>query len=340
MDKPNETTSPTTESVAPPFGRARESLRKNDLAAELSAGKDFIDEGLPEAVKPPYIITKELEAAVDVAVALQVPLLVAGEPGTGKSELARTVAYHLGLPKPLRFDAKTGSTAQDLFYRYNSLRRFLEAQLKDPNAADAQNYIDFEALGKAIVLAMRPQSRNALHIPTELATVPQRRSVVLIDEIDKAPRDFPNDILNEIDRMEFKVAETGKVFRAPTTHRPVVILTSNRERVLPAPFLRRCVFHFIRFPDKETLEKILRVHKTGAGISDAAISHVLRIRDMKPNQPPGTAELIQWVRLLEEWGIHADEITTPGPRLVQTYGILLKHQEDIERVTLAFHLSK
>ncbi|KPA12841.1 ATPase AAA, partial [Candidatus Magnetomorum sp. HK-1] len=189
-----------------------------------------------------YITTKALQDAVFVALSLSQPLLVTGEPGTGKTQLSHWIAYKYGLPKPLEFHAKTTSTASDMFYRYDALRRFQDSQLKDTEI-DIKKYVSFEALGKAILLTRSTK---------------KTRSIILIDEIDKAPRDLPNDVLMEIERMSFTVKETGKTYRADKNYRPIVVITSNSEKNLPDAFLRRCVYFHIVFPDKDHLIKIIQ----------------------------------------------------------------------------------
>ena len=186
-----------------------------------------------------YVAAPALRDAVNVSIALGQPLLLTGEPGTGKTRLAFSIAHELGLGAPRIFHTKTTSTARDMFYRYDSLGHFHDAQLKDTGKIDVRQYITYEALGQAII-----DSKN-------------KRSVVLIDEVDKAPRDLPNDVLNELENMQFTIKETGESFEAHESNRPIMILTSNSEKNLPDAFLRRVVYYHIPFPDKETLEKII-----------------------------------------------------------------------------------
>ncbi|MDX5350292.1 MAG: MoxR family ATPase, partial [Paracoccaceae bacterium] len=197
-----------------------------------------------------YVASDDLALAVNAAVTLQRPLLVKGEPGTGKTELARQVAASLGLPL-LEWHVKSTTKAQQGLYEYDAVSRLRDSQLGDARVHDVQNYI------------RKGKLWQAFQAPS--------RVVLLIDEIDKADIEFPNDLLQELDRMEFHVYETGETVRAQ--HRPVVIITSNNEKELPDAFLRRCFFHYIRFPDEETLRRIVAVHHPG--IKDALLTAAL-----------------------------------------------------------------
>jgi len=265
-----------------------------------------------------YITTKALQDAVFVALSLSQPLLVTGEPGTGKTQLAHWIAYHYGLPEPLEFHAKTTSTASDMFYRYDALRRFQDSQL--PNVEiDIQKYVSFEALGKAILLT---RTKNKV------------RSIILIDEIDKAPRDLPNDVLMEIERMTFTVKETGKTYAADLNYRPIVVITSNSEKNLPDAFLRRCVYFHITFPDEEQLTKIIqcRFRDTDNNplVSDdfiqAAVAHFLKIRKLNLKKKPATAECIAWMSIMKTLGIDPEK---PDERMKSSYSVLAKNKEDL-----------
>lgn len=268
-----------------------------------------------------YVAAPALRDAVNVAVALGQPLLLTGEPGTGKTRLAYSIAYELGLEDPLVFHTKTTSTARDLFYRYDSLAHFHDAQLKEKNDIDIRDYITFEAMGKAII-----QSN-------------EKRSIVLVDEIDKAPRDLPNDVLNELENMEFTVKETGEKYEANKPNRPILILTSNSEKNLPDAFLRRVVYYHIPFPDKETLTKIvtnrlaLSEDFKNRMLSDA-INHFVEIRKSKGlRKLPATAELLSWIHILDqhEIDINAD-IPAQINQLAMSYSILAKNKEDLEKL--------
>lgn len=254
-----------------------------------------------------YIADPDLSAAVNVALLLGQPLLVTGEPGTGKSHLARRIAWEFGQERPLTFIARTKSEANDLFYTYNALHRFLDAQDTKQEAADPLQYVTFQALGLAILLALPLEmSKPYRHLmPRRYQDVGPLRPVVLIDEIDKAPRDLPNDILNEIEEIQFTLKETGTVipdfageeFELAKTlgaeeakrvvrgyretferNRPILILTSNEERPLPHAFLRRCVYFYIKFPDSETLMDIV-ANRLGGGREPKPEDHP---KDMPP----------------------------------------------------------
>lgn len=281
-----------------------------------------------------YVAERGLRDAVNVSLALGQPLLVTGEPGTGKTQLAASIAHELELPAPLVFHTKTTSTAKDLFYRYDALAHFHDAQFRKEEP-DIENYISYEALGLAILLSMDAEAANP-HLPEPLRDRGQIRSVVLIDEIDKAPRDLPNDVLNEIENMSFNVGETGRVFSADQGYRPILVLTSNSEKNLPDAFLRRCVFYHISFPDRERLKEIvqrrLRVSPDFTPeMLDTAIRHFEEIRDLALKKKPATAEFLSWVRMLEKMRIDVNNLK-PGEAeaLAFTYSILAKSKEDRE----------
>ncbi|MEM7658277.1 MAG: MoxR family ATPase [Bacteroidota bacterium] len=268
-----------------------------------------------------YVATPALRDAVNVAVALGQPLLLTGEPGTGKTRLAFSVAHELQLGDPLVFYTKTTSSAKDLFYRYDSLSHFHDAQLHQDKEIKVEEYLTFEALGEAI--------RQS----------PKQRSVVLIDEIDKAPRDLPNDILNELENMQFTVKETGESFTADLQNRPIVIMTSNSEKNLPDAFLRRVVYFHIPFPDKGTLQEIV---DNRLALSEdfrqrmlsQAIDHFLEIRNGKGlRKPPATAELLAWIHILHREKIDlARDTTEQLEKIAMSYSILAKNKEDLRKL--------
>lgn len=264
-----------------------------------------------------YIASQPLTDAVNVALALGQPLLLTGEPGTGKTQLASSIAHQLGVPL-LKFYTKTTSTARDLFYRYDSLRHFHDAQLKDKKEVDANSYIELNALGQAIVNSM------------------DMRSVVLIDEIDKAPRDFPNDVLYELENMAFKIRETGKQYKTNEANRPIVIITSNSEKNLPDAFLRRCIFYHIPFPNTSLLKQIVNSRVAlkesfKKEMLDAAIEHFEDLRAKKLRKKPATAELLSWIHVLNTLNIPLDsDLPAEINQLKMTYTILAKNQDDLE----------
>jgi MoxR-like ATPase len=283
-----------------------------------------------------YLASKGLTDAVNVALALGQPLLLTGEPGTGKTQLAASIAHELGLPSPLVFYTKTTSTAKDLFYRYDAVRHFHDAQFRREELP-IEDYITYEALGLAILLAINPQQANPF-LPEHLRDGGPRRSVVLVDEIDKAPRDMPNDILNEIENLSFTVRETGRTFTAEQGYRPILVLTSNSEKNLPDAFLRRCVFYHIDFPDAERLKEIVRRRLALSDsftpeMLDHAISHFESIRELTLKKKPATAELLSWIRVLEKMQLDVGNLK-PGEAeaLAFTYSILAKNQEDKEKM--------
>ncbi|HKR11915.1 MAG TPA: MoxR family ATPase [Pyrinomonadaceae bacterium] len=279
-----------------------------------------------------YVAERGLRDAVNVALVLGQPLLVTGEPGTGKTQLAGSIAHELGLERPLVFRTKTTSNAKDLFYRYDALRHFHDANvIKKEQSLRVEDYISFEALGLAIMSAL-PGSESP------------RRSVVLIDEVDKAPRDFPNDILNEIEEFSFTVSETGKTFKADEKYRPIVLLTSNSEKNLPDAFLRRCVFYNITAPSHEQLLEIVRkrlkLSDQFVPYVDPLVRHFEEIRSLALKKKPATAELLAWLAVLNKMQANNNSLE-PGKSeaLAFTYSILAKNKEDGELMfTLASKL--
>jgi MoxR-like ATPase len=252
-----------------------------------------------------YLTSPALEAAVNCALALERPLLVRGEPGTGKTQLAEAIAAGLGLPL-IFWPVKSTTRAQDGLYVYDTVQRLYDSRFGDGDVKDIRRYIKHGPLGQAFA-------------------APQR-VVLLIDEIDKADLEFPNDLLHELDRMRFSVSETGDEIVA--RERPVVVITSNAEKELPDAFLRRCVFHFIEFPDRELMERIVRVHH--ADLDRKLLEQTLRafyaIRDLDGlRKRPSTSELIDWIAVLRRAGIASVELDAGLPFL----GALLKREQDL-----------
>jgi MoxR-like ATPase len=255
---------------------------------------------------PGYIASEELRTAVDLAVALERPLLVRGEPGTGKTLLAEAVAQGLGM-ELLVWAVKSTTRAQDGLYVYDTVQRLYDSQFGDGDPADIARYIRLGRLGEAFA-------------------APQRL-VLVIDEIDKADLEFPNDLLWELDRMSFHIPETGQTVVA--RQRPVVIITSNAEKELPDAFLRRCVFHYIAFPDPEEMEAIVRVHHPGLedALLGAALEAFYVLRSFEGLQKrPSTSELIDWVQALVIGGVAPERVVSELPFL----GVVLKTPPDVD----------
>ena len=258
-----------------------------------------------------YVATEDLTVAVNAAIRLERPLLVKGEPGTGKTVLAEEIAAALGAPL-LTWHVKSTTKAQQGLYEYDAVSRLRDSQLGDPRVSDIANYIKRGKLWEAFVS--------------------ERRPVLLIDEIDKADIEFPNDLLLELDRMEFHVYETGETVRA--AQRPVIIITSNNEKELPDAFLRRCFFHYIRFPDAETMQKIVEVHFPGIKkrLMEEALKLFFEVRDVPGlKKKPSTSELLDWLKLLVADDVGPEVLRERDPRKVipPLHGALLKNEQDV-----------
>jgi len=290
-----------------------------------------------------YVANDRLRDAVNVAISMGMPLLLTGEPGTGKTQLADSIAYELCLPGPFIFHTKTTSNATDLFYRYDAMRHFQDIQLNQKNSK--YKYISYEALGKAIILGANPE-KIKIELDSELINYERpTRSVILIDEIDKAPRDLPNDILNEIENMKFKILETDDSFEAESFYRPIVILTSNSEKNLPDAFLRRCVFFHIDFPNDDELVQIAekRFGKLSQFLNEfmnIAIDHFKKIREMDLKKIPATAEFLAWLNIIEHLldspKIDMQNLTKKqAQKIALSYTVLIKSREDLKRVQKA-----
>jgi MoxR-like ATPase len=258
-----------------------------------------------------YIASDELKTAVNAAIALERPLLIKGEPGTGKTLLAQEIADALDAPL-IAWHIKSTTRAQQGLYEYDAVSRLRDSQLGDARVSDIRNYIKRGKLWEALTLDRRP--------------------VLLIDEIDKADIEFPNDLLLELDRMEFHVYETGETVRAE--RRPIVVITSNNEKELPDAFLRRCFFHYIRFPDASTMNAIVEAHFPG--VKQRLVQEALRIFFEVREAPglkkkPSTSELLDWLKLLLNEDITPETLRERDPKklIPPLHGALLKNEQDV-----------
>ncbi len=253
-----------------------------------------------------YVVTDELMNAVNVAIALKKPLLIKGEPGTGKTMLAEAIAESLDMPLII-WSIKSTTKAQDGLYVYDTVQRLYDSQFGEGDVKNIGQYIKLGKLGEAFTS--------------------DRQVVLLIDEIDKADLEFPNDLLWELDKMEFYINETKETIT--TKHRPIVIITSNAEKELPDAFLRRCIFHYIEFPDEEKMEEIIRVHygDIDKTLVQNALEAFYKIRDMKDLQKrPSTSELLDWIQALMISGVSITDLYEDMPFL----GVLLKKNQDVD----------
>ncbi|MEL0122273.1 MAG: MoxR family ATPase [Paracoccaceae bacterium] len=257
-----------------------------------------------------YVATEDLTIAVNAAVTLERPLLIKGEPGTGKTELAKQVARGLGL-QMIEWNIKSTTKAQQGLYEYDAVSRLRDSQLGEEKVHDVKNYIRKGKLWQAFEA--------------------EKKVVLLIDEVDKADIEFPNDLLQELDKMEFFVYETGETIVAK--QRPIVIITSNNEKELPDAFLRRCFFHYIRFPDEDTLRQIVKVHHPG--IKDAllttALTQFFELREQPGiKKKPSTSEVLDWLKLLLAEDLTSEDIRREGANaLPKLHGALLKNEQDV-----------
>ena len=258
-----------------------------------------------------YIATEDLTVAVNAAVTLERPLLIKGEPGTGKTELAKQVALGLDLDM-LEWNIKSTTKAQQGLYEYDAVSRLRDSQLGDQRVNEISNYIRKGKLWESFES--------------------NKKVVLLIDEIDKADIEFPNDLLQELDKMSFYVYETGETIAAK--HRPVVIITSNNEKELPDAFLRRCFFHYIKFPDQETLQKIVKVHypKIKDDLLSTALSQFFEIREQTGlKKKPSTSEVLDWLKLLLSEDLKPEDLRREtSSALPKLHGALLKNEQDVQ----------
>ncbi len=258
-----------------------------------------------------YVATDDLRIAVNAAITLERPLLIKGEPGTGKTVLAHEVAKALGTPL-LEWHIKSTTKAQQGLYEYDAVSRLRDSQLGDERVHDISNYIKKGKMWDAFTSPKRP--------------------ILLIDEIDKADIEFPNDLLQELDRMEFFVYETGEIIKA--LHRPIIIITSNNEKELPDAFLRRCFFHYIKFPDVDTMTEIIEVHFPGLKqrLVKEALSVFYDLRDVPGvKKKPSTSELLDWIKLLLNEDIDPETLREKNPKnlIPPLHGALLKNEQDV-----------
>ena len=257
-----------------------------------------------------YISTEDLNVAVNAAISLEKPLLIKGEPGTGKTELARQVSDSLGLGI-IEWNIKSTTKAQQGLYEYDAVSRLRDSQLGDKKIENIRNYIKKGKIWNAF------ESKE--------------RSVLLIDEIDKADIEFPNDLLQELDKMEFFVYETNEIVKAKK--RPIVIITSNNEKELPEAFLRRCFFHYIQFPEIDTLKKIVQVHfpEIKKSLLEAALNRFFEVREIPGlKKKPSTSEALDWIKLLLLEDINPIDLKSDGKDLLpKLHGALIKNEQDI-----------
>jgi len=269
-----------------------------------------------------YVATPDLNVAVNAAIALERPLLVKGEPGTGKTVLAHEIAKALGAPL-IQWHIKSTTKAQHGLYEYDAVKRLRDGQLGDPRVQDISNYIVRGKVWDAFVSDVRP--------------------VLLIDEIDKADIEFPNDLLLELDRMEFFVYETQQLVKA--VNRPVMIITSNNEKELPDAFLRRCFFHYIRFPDREVMQSIVDVHFPGLkqDLLREALSLFYEVREVPGlSKRPSTSELLDWIKLLVVEDIPPEALRAKDAKnlIPPLYGALIKNEQDVHLLERLAFLSR
>ena len=299
--------------------RARPTARVHTNALQPVVGDDRTRENTKQGKHPimrfegtkDYVATEELAAAVNAAIILERPLLVKGEPGTGKTELARQVAASLGAPL-IEWHIKSTTKANQGLYEYDAVSRLRDGQMGEERAKDVKNYIKRGKLWEAFTADKRP--------------------VLLIDEIDKADIEFPNDLLQELDRMEFYVYETDETVKAK--QRPIVIITSNNEKELPDAFLRRCFFHFIKFPDEDTMQEIIDVHYPGIKqkLVKDALTTFYAMRELPGvKKKPSTSELLDWLKLLMNEDIDLETLREKDPERLTPplHGALLKNEQDI-----------
>ncbi|MDZ8096966.1 MAG: MoxR family ATPase [Nostoc sp. DedQUE05] len=315
-----------------PFYTGDGKRQRSDVPATLPVSQRS------QMMKPEnYIADAGLVDACNVALLLGQPLLLTGEPGTGKTQFAYSVAWELGFEDPLKFETKSTTTARELFYNYDSLKQFQDAQGGITNRSPL-NYLTYRALGTAILLT-REKSEVVEFLPQDFVHPGKRRSIVLIDEVDKAPRDFPNDILNELEQLYFRVPELRNVKIAANPElQPIIIITSNSEKDLPDAFLRRCVYYNVPFPARDRLAEIVanRLGLYSAGSSeflDTALDLFFELRATSSGlrKKPATAELLGWMIALREISNRQENPLTQPELVLQTLSNLIKTAEDQDK---------
>jgi MoxR-like ATPase len=293
-------------------------MEEEEECGRLNPNLSEVQKEAPRERAKRYIPSPGLKDACEIAIELGMPMLVTGAPGTGKTDLGHYIADHYLDSDPFIFHTKSTSIHTDLFYQYDALSHFRAGQ----TTTSAAGFITLQALGKAI----------------ERAGANGQRSVVLVDEVDKAPRDLPNDILNEIENMEFTIKETGTYYKADPRHQPILVFTSNQEKDLPDAFLRRCVFYYIDFKEVP-LEEIIRTRfrldarPDAKELADRALTHFLSIQSIGLERPPATAELIAWVDYLIRRKLDVTD-TDPKSRdvLAVSYSLLAKSDDDLKKI--------
>lgn len=315
-----------------PFYKGDGARSRSESPADLPSSRRS------QLLKPEdYTADRGLIDACNVALLLGQPLLLTGEPGTGKTQFAYNLAWELGFEPPLKFETKSNSTARDLFYIYDALKRFQDAQ-SGAISSSSLDYITYQAMGLAI-LRTKDWDEVKRFLPSDFQHSGKTRSVILIDEIDKAPRDFPNDLLNELEYMYFRIPELGnEKIEADSALQPIVIITSNSEKDLPDAFLRRCIYYNIPFPDPQRLAEIianrLGIHAGGSGpFLQSALDLFHRLRDSQIGlrKKPATAELLGWLLTLQTLGYDANNPIIQRDVVLQTISSLVKTAEDREK---------